>query len=76
MPRLADLHHVNVQVTWIPNDSSASQATATADTVGAVDLASGRVTPIHGHEQWTFARTGGAWRITSFTYNLCSPSGS
>jgi len=76
LPHFASLAHVNIHVTWIPNDKSATQATATADTVGALMSSAGGPIPIRGHEQWTFALISGQWLITSFTYNLCLLSSS
>jgi hypothetical protein len=73
LPKFISLAHVNVHVTWIPDDSSATQATATADT-GGIALINDSQLSLRGHELWTFAKIDGQWRITGFTYNLCLPS--
>jgi hypothetical protein len=70
LPPFTLLAHVNVHVSWIPDNSSATQATATADTSG-IALVNGSSISLRGHELWTFAKIDGQWRITSFTYNLC-----
>jgi hypothetical protein len=70
------LQHVFAQVTWDPNDSNASTAYVTADTVGVLLPATshGKSQSIVGHELWVFLRVDGQWRISSFTYNLCLPA--
>jgi TIR domain len=70
LPTFILLAHVKVQVTWIPDNSSATQATATSDTSG-IAVVNGSQLSLRGHELWTFAKSDGQWRITSFTYNLC-----
>lgn len=70
LPQFLSLAHVNVHITWIPDDSSATRATATADTNG-IALINGSKLSLRGHEQWTFAMIDGQWRITLYTYNLC-----
>ena len=72
LPSFTHISHVNAAVTWVPNDNTASRATATANTVGAIEKDDKR-TPILGHEQWEFEKQGYSWRITSFIYNLCLP---
>jgi hypothetical protein len=64
------LAHVNVHITWLPDNSSATQATATADTSG-IALVNGSPLSLKGHELWMFAKIDGRWCITDFTYNLC-----
>ncbi len=70
LPTFTLLAHVMVHVTWIPDNSSATRATATSDTSG-IALVNGSQLSLRGHELWTFAKIDGQWRITSFTYNLC-----
>ncbi len=72
LPRFVWLQHAFEQVTWYPNDRSASTASATAVTVGVLALPGTRnFLSITGDELWTFARVNGQWRVASFTYNLC-----
>ncbi len=75
LPRFLWLQHVFAQVTWDPDNSSASTATATAETAGVMLPATrhGKSQSIVGRELWTFARVDGQWRITSFTFNMCVP---
>jgi uncharacterized protein YchJ len=71
------LQHIFAQVTWDPGNSSASTATATAETAGVMLPATknGKSQSIVGRELWTFVIVDGQWRITSFTYNMCVPPG-
>ena len=75
LPKFLWLQHVFAQVTWDPDNSSASTATATAETAGVMLPATsqGKSQSIVGRELWTFAIVDGQWRITSFTYNMCVP---
>jgi hypothetical protein len=77
LPKFLWLQHIFAQVTWDPNNSSASTATATAETAGVLLPATshGKSQSIVGRELWTFAIVDGQWRITSFTYNMCVPPG-
>lgn len=70
LPQFISLAHVNVHVTWKPDDSSATNATATSDTSG-IALINGSPLSLNKHELWTFAKIDGQWRITAFTYDLC-----
>jgi hypothetical protein len=76
LPKFLWLQHVFAQVTWDPNDSDASAAYVTADTIGVLSPAAspGKSQSIVGHELWVFARVNAQWQITSFTYNLCLPA--
>jgi hypothetical protein len=74
LPTFLSLYHVNVAVSWDPDSSQAIRATASADTIGEILQIDNTRLFISGHEQWTFARSGDHWLITSFTYNLCLPS--
>ena len=69
------LRHLYAQVTWEPDNSDATTAAVTAETVGVLAPATskGKQQSIVGHELWTFALTNGHWLVTSFTYNLCLP---
>jgi hypothetical protein len=64
----SSLEHANPQVSWVPNDFTATKAYASALTAGA--LLSPPQT-LSGHELWVFAKINGQWLITVFTYNLC-----
>jgi len=76
LPKVLWLQHVFAQVSWEPNDSHASTAYVTADTVGDLFPASsdGKSQSIVGRELWVFVRVNGRWRIAYFTYNLCFPA--
>jgi len=76
LPGFASLGHEFAQVRFTPDTSRAATATATAQTVGFIKPSATSPTGqyIHGDEVWTFARTGGRWLITSFTYNVCYPA--
>lgn len=73
LPRFESLHHVDTHVTWAPPDQTASRAEATADTIGVI--APTGTSPmgqaIYGHEVWVFVKSGHAWAIQSFIYNVC-----
>jgi hypothetical protein len=71
LPRFASLRHVHAEVRWEPDNSRAAKAIVTAQTVGEMESSAGSLQYIHGNEVWTFARLGGTWVITSFTYNVC-----
>jgi hypothetical protein len=73
LPTYISLQHVNSIVTWIPDDSSAAKATATAETDGVYVNSSGKRIFIRGYELWTFAKIDGKWLITSFAYDRCPP---
>jgi hypothetical protein len=73
MSKFLWLEHIFAQVTWEPDNSSASTATATAETAGVQLTSDGKPESISGRELWTFAVVDGQWRITSFTYNMCVP---
>jgi len=76
LARFLWLQHVYAQVTWDPNDSRASTAYVTANTIGVLLPATshGKAQSIVGHELWIFVRVNGQWRVASFTYNLCLPA--
>lgn len=74
LPTVLALAHVNVAVSWDPDSSGATKATATAETIGETSNPDGTRQFLGGYEQWTFARTDNQWLITSFIYNLCLPS--
>lgn len=76
LPEFSSLQHEFAQVRFIPDTARATRATATAQTVGHVkpSATSPSGNYIHGDEKWTFARVGGQWLITSFTYNVCYPT--
>jgi hypothetical protein len=73
LPKFSALRHVGGQVQWRPDNSQATYATMRAQTVGIIprSASSPKAQYIHGNEVWTFARVGGRWVITSFTYNVC-----
>ena len=74
LPTFLSLDHVNVAVSWDPDSSEATRATATADTISEILNTDNTRQFIGGHEQWTFAKIDDHWLITSFIYNLCLPS--
>lgn len=75
LPQFLSLKHIHIQVTLIPNDSSAVKATATASTQGKFVLVAPDGTQkqisLGGNEQWEFSKIGDQWFITKFTYSLC-----
>lgn len=73
LPRFLSLRHVDPQVVWLPDNSTAAKAEVTAETVGVIapPAKSPNPVPVFGHELWTFALSQGRWVVTSFTYNLC-----
>jgi len=74
LPTVLALAHVNVAVSWEPDSSEATKATATAETIGEISNPDSTRQFLGGYEQWTFARIDNQWLITSFIYNLCLPS--
>jgi len=75
LPQFLSLAHIKIQVTLIPNDSSAVMATATASTQGEFVMVapdgSQKQIALGGNEQWEFSKIGDQWFITKFTYSLC-----
>ncbi len=74
LPKFEALYHVNVHVSYEPDNSDAARAEATSDTIGIM-IPAGTSVPqtISGHEQWIFVKSGGRWVIQAFIYNLCQP---
>ena len=70
LPPFIWLAHVNVHITWMPDNFWATRATATSDTSG-IAVVNGSQISLKGRELWAFAKIDGQWRITSFTYDLC-----
>lgn len=72
----AFLRHEFPRVHFIPDNSRAVRATATAQTAGRIRPS--RTSPagryMRGGEVWTFARISGRWLVTSFTYDVCNPA--
>lgn len=74
LPPFDSLVHAGPSVIWVPDDSSATTAYASATTIGALAATAGNSPqPIRGHEQWAFMKSNGQWLITLFTYNFCLP---
>jgi zinc-ribbon domain len=70
----ASLEHAKPSVVWVPDDSSATTAYASATTIGVLAATAGNgPQPIRGHEQWAFTKSKGQWLITLFAYNFCLP---
>jgi hypothetical protein len=64
-PRFEQLAHVNVIVTVHPDGETAHALARTAGRTAAG--------PIAGEETWSFRIVDGAWRVTSFVYNVRTP---
>lgn len=73
LPAFSALQHKFPQVQFMPPDSLARTARATAQTVGILAPSATSPLPqyVRGNELWTFALINGKWLITSFTYNVC-----
>lgn len=73
LARFTWLRHFDAEVEWMPDNSRATRAIVRAQTAGVIAPSAGspKAQYIHGDEVWAFARLGGKWLITSFTYNVC-----
>jgi serine/threonine protein kinase len=67
------LKHKDYRVRFMPDSGQAQSASMTSETAGFFWQASVRY-PLHGYDQWAFARVNGRWLITSFTYDMCHPA--
>jgi hypothetical protein len=72
LPHFDALQHVNISVTWDPQQPM--EAKATADTVGVTSAANGSKIPLVGHESWSFVGINNQWFISRFIFNLCLQS--
>jgi hypothetical protein len=69
LPHFDALQHVNISVSWDPQQPM--EATATADTLGVTSAANGSPMPLVGHESWSFVRIKNQWFINNFTFDQC-----
>lgn len=72
LPHFNALQHVNISVTWDPQKPM--EATAMAETIGAISADNGSQMPLVGNEKWSFVLINNQWFISSFTFNLCLPT--
>jgi hypothetical protein len=70
LPQIVTLDHSNIHINWIPDDSSATMAVATASTTGTAKL-NGSSFDLNGNEVWEVSNINGQWLVTSFTFDLC-----
>lgn len=70
LPQIVTLDHATPQIRWIPDDSSATMAIATASTTGTV-MQNGSSYELKGNELWEVTQINGQWLVTSFTFDLC-----
>ncbi len=74
LPKFEALYHVNVHITYEPDNRDAARAEATSDTIGImIPVGTSVAQTISGHEQWIFVKSGDRWAIQAFIYNLCQP---
>lgn len=74
LPKFLLIQHVDPVIRFTPDNSRATEASATAETVAETNPRNPAHRPVFtfADERWTFERRGeGTWVITSFTFDIC-----